>query len=484
MSSTQQSLLEFNQFYLMGIKGVAMTSLAQILIQADKQVRGCDVKEEFVTQKMLDQLPIKFDLGFDHSLPEETEVVVYTAAHNGPENPVVQQAKQKNIPTFSQAEALSLLANQKKNIAVCGVGGKSTVSAMITWILTELNYQPSFSVGVGDIIGLNKTGQWTSQSDWFVAEADEYVTNPDAAKQGKSLIPRFSYLKPEITVCTNLNYDHPDVYQDLDHTKQTFAKFFNQIQPGGRLIYNADCPNVDDVVKATTDKLKNKNIDLTSFGESDQADLVLLETAVKDQNNWGRIKFSQNKQTYQLKLRVPGKFNLFNAMAAILAVMPVGITINDAISALASFQSTMRRFELVRIKDKVVYLDDYAHHPDEIRKTISAFKNWYPDKKKVVAFQPHTYSRTKQLFDQFVQALATASEVILLDIFPSAREKYDPTISSDLIVEKIRQEYPKTKINNLKTISSLADYCQNQLEPGSALMTMGAGDIYKVHQQF
>ncbi len=483
MNSTQQPLFQFEHFYLMGIKGVAMTSLAQILIQAGKEVRGCDVKDGFVTQRILNQLPIKSDVGFDHKLPRNTDVVIYTAAHNGPENQIVQQAKQKDIPTFSQAEALSLLANQKQGIAVCGVGGKSTVSAMITWILSKLGYKPSFSVGVGDIIGLGKTGQWNNKTDWFVAEADEYVTNPSAARQGKTLTPRFSYLQPEITVCTNLNYDHPDVYDDLNHTKQTFAEFFKKIQAGGRLIYNADCENVVDVVDSVTAAIDQKNIIHSSFGQSNQADLVLLEDKVKDQTNYGRIKFSQTNQTYQLKLKVPGKFNLLNAMAAILAVIPVGISIEEAIQALASFHSTMRRFELVGIKDKVVYLDDYAHHPDEIRKTISAFKKWYPDKRRIVAFQPHTFSRTKQLLDAFVNSLASASEVLLLDIFPSAREKYDPTISSELIVDKIKNKYPETRVANLKTINSLADYCQHQLESGTALMTMGAGDIYKVHQQ-
>ncbi|MBD3250290.1 MAG: UDP-N-acetylmuramate--L-alanine ligase, partial [Candidatus Pacebacteria bacterium] len=155
----------------------------------------------------------------------------------------------------------------------------------------------------------------------------------------------------------------------------------------------------------------------------------------------------------------------------------------DSIKVLAEFQSTMRRFEKVGVKQGVVYYDDYAHHPHQLKSTIKAFEQWLPEANRlIIAFQPHTYSRTKKLFDQFVEALGQAQEIVLLDIFASAREKFDPTVSSDLLVEAAKTKFPRLKIANLKTIKSLADYCQNQLGPGDALITLGAGDIYQVHQ--
>lgn len=481
-TQNQQSILEKNNFYLMGIKGVAMTSLAQILLQAGKTVSGCDVAEDFVTQKILGELNLQVDVGFDHQLPAETEVVIYTAAHQGPENPIVSQAKGKQIAVLSQAEALALFFNQKKGVAVCGVGGKSTVSAMISWILTQLNMNPSFSVGVGKIMGLDYTGRWQANSQWFVAEADEYVINPKAVENNQPITPRFSFLNPEICVCTNLNYDHPDVYQNLEQTKQVFADFYQQIVDNGSLIFNAECQNMNQLLATQKSGLEKRGIKILTYGENKNADLQLLASRVENQASHAEILLKSTQEKYQLKLRIPGKFNLYNAMAALLAVAQMGVSFEKAIESLANFQSTMRRFEFVGEKNGVLYLDDYAHHPDEIKQTILAFDQWFPKKRKVIAFQPHTYSRTKQLFTDFTEALGSSSEVILLDIFSSAREKYDPTVSSDLLAEAVKKNHPDCKIINLKTVESLADYCQHQLQRGDALLTMGAGDIYKVHR--
>ncbi len=474
-------LSRFNHFYLMGIKGVAMTSLAQILLDLNKQVTGCDVPDQFVTQKILDRLPIKIDAGFIHQLSKNIECVIYTGAHGGVKNPVVEQAIEKNIPIISQAEALACLFNQKKGVAVCGVGGKSTVSAMITWILEKNNLQPSFSVGVGEILGMKRTGQWRASSEIFVAEADEYVINPgEQITSNNKFIPRFSFLTPSITICTNLEYDHPDVYSSLNHTREIFTQFFLQIKPGGTLIINQDNQNLQEITKSLKLELRKKQIKILRFGTSD-ADCQLLKHEIIKQTNIGKIQL--NGQQYQLKLKIPGKFNLLNALSACLATQELGVSIENSLSALAQFQNTQRRFEFKGEKNGVLYYDDYAHHPNEVRETILALQKWHPDRRRVIAFQPHTYSRTKKLLAGFATALSQADEVLLLDIFPSARENYDPTISSDILLEKIKELNPEIKISNLKTISSLADYCQHQLETGDVILTMGAGDIYEVHER-
>ena len=232
-------ILSFENFYLVGIKGVAMTSMAQLLVDAKKTVSGSDVEEKFVTQEILDQLQVKIDLNFTAPLPADTDCVIYTAAHQALKNPQVEQAINKKIPAISQAEAVASLFNQQLGIAVCGVGGKSTVSAMISWILNDLKHDFSFSVGVGNIPGINKTGQWKPSAKYFAIEADEYVINPQANGEEK-IIPRFSFLKPKLTVCTNLKFDHPDVYRDFEHTKQVYNDFFRQIKPDGQLIVNYD----------------------------------------------------------------------------------------------------------------------------------------------------------------------------------------------------------------------------------------------------
>jgi UDP-N-acetylmuramate--alanine ligase len=467
------NILKFNHFYLVGIKGVAMTSIMQCLVDAGKTVTGCDVAEDFVTKEVLDKKRIKIDIGFEGNLPKNTDCVIYTAAHLGQNNPMVQQADSKNIPTFSQAEALASLFNQKKGIAVCGVGGKSTVSAMISWILEKTGYNPSYSVGVGEIIGLEQTGKWNQKSQYFVAEADEYVVDPAVAKNGQKITPRFSFLKPFLTVCTNLKYDHPDVYQNFDHTKQTFNQFFSQIQPGGILIINADNQALVELSQ------QQQEVKIISFGEI-QGDFRLIEHSAEEGQTVGRFTFAG--QNYQIILKIPGKFNLLNALAAISACHAIGVDILEAIEALASFASTKRRFEYIGQKNGIKYYDDYAHHPSEVYAAIKALNSWYPNNKKLVAFQSHTFSRTKQLFDEFVDAFKEANHLVMIDIFASARESFDQTVSSDLLCQEIEKKYPHIQATNVKTIEKLAKFLKDNLENGDVCLTIGAGDIYEVHQ--
>ena len=458
-------ILNFNNFYLVGIKGVAMTSMAQLLTDADKKVTGSDVEEEFVTQEILDKLEIKIDSNFSTPLPKDTDCVIYTAAHQALENPQVKQAIDKKIPVISQAEAVALLFNQQEGIAVCGVGGKSTVSAMISWVLHDLKQDFSFSVGVGNIPGINKTGQWSPESKHFVIEADEYVIDPQAKFAAQ---PRFSFLKPQLTVCTNLKFDHPDVYKDFNHTKKTYNDFFRQIKSGGKLIVNmADLGHLNDI-----------SIPKLTFGEDPRATLSLR--SYQSQLGQTTTKFSYQNQTYELKLQIPGKYNVINALATILALTQLEIDPKQAADSLSSFSSTKRRFEFIGEKNGVSYYDYYAHHPLEVKAAIAALCDWYPKQRKVIAFQSHTYSRTKELFDDFIDSFADASEVVMIDIFSSAREKADHSVSSDKLCEAIYQKY-HLPAQNLKSIDRLAKYCQDHLNPGDVLITLGAGDIYQVH---
>lgn len=476
-------LLKKNTFYLVGIKGVAMTALAECLVDADKKVRGSDVEEEFVTQPILARIGVSIDTSFETEIPEDTDCVIYTAAHQAQNNPQVQRAQKKDILTISHAEALGSLFNQKQGIAVCGVGGKSTVSAMITWILEkssteETPTKTSFLVGVGNIPGIEKTGQWIADSPYFIAEADDYVIDPSAPAKNEDITPRFSFLNPYITVCTNLKFDHPDVYKNFAHTKQIFSNFFNQIKANGWLIINQDD---QPLAKLAAKIATTKQIKSLSFGESSEANLVLKTYNSKQGITTATIYDQQTNQTYTISLTIPGKFNIKNAMAALLTCKQLGIPYQQGIKTLTQFKSTQRRFEFIGKKNGVYFYDDYAHHPHEVAAAIKAIQEWYPDNRIVIAFQSHTFSRTKQLFDQFVEVLSQANEVVMIDIFASAREKPDPTVSSDLLCQKIKQGKPSIKIENVHTIQNLAAYLR-KLPPKTVVLTLGAGDIYQVHQ--
>lgn len=475
-------LLAFSSFYLVGIKGVAMTSLAQCLLDADKKVTGSDVTEEFVTQPLLNQHHIRIDFNFDPEKITGSECVIYTSAHGGPDNPQVKKAQSLHIPTFSQAEALAYFFNLKQGIAVCGVGGKSTTSAMIAFIMDRFAQSnpdfksPSYSVGVGSIPGLDATGSWNHESQYFVAEADEYVTDPQAPARGDEITPRFSFLHPAITICTNLKYDHPDVYRNFEHTQHVYENFFSQQKPNGILIVNSDDQSLHTLAKKVTAKSEQKVI---TYGSGADAQFQLASFVSEAGYTTAQILI--NEQQHQLELQIPGEFNLKNALAALAATTQIEIPIEKGIQYLAEFKSTKRRSEFVGIKQGVRYYDDYAHHPDEVKSIISAFTDWFPDSRLVIAFQSHTYSRTKQLFNQFVEAFAQAHEVVMIDIFSSAREQKDDSVSSDVLCEAIEAKHPSVSAKNLKTISNLAEFCKTKLQPGDILLTVGAGDIYKVH---
>jgi UDP-N-acetylmuramate--alanine ligase len=464
------NLLQYNSFYLVGIKGVAMTSLAQLLLDAGKTVQGSDTPENFPTKVQLDRLNISVDTNFDTPLPAKTDCVIYTGAHGGQTNPQVQWAKENNLPTITAAKALAYFFNQKQGIAICGVGGKSTVSAMIAWVLSSLDMSPSFSVGVGNIPGLNRTGAWTN-SKYFVAEADEYVEDPSVVSKEGKITPRFAYLKPFMIVAPNLRFDHPDVYKSFAHTKEIFGQFFAQINHGGALIVNADDQQLLQLAKKSPAQV-------ITFGETDSADFQL--TSYHSHPGHTHASFSYQEEEYELTLQIPGKYNALNALAAIAAstqLNPLALTNHN----LDQFRSTSRRFENIGLINGVQCYDDYAHHPHEIEAAIEAISEWYPTERKVIAFQSHTYSRTKQLFDEFVDSFSGATEVVMTDIFSSAREQADPTISSTKLCKAIQEKY-NIPAQNLKTNEKLAQYFKTELRPGDVFLTLGAGDIYEVYE--
>lgn len=478
---------EFSQkkrVHFTGVKGVAMTSLAQCCVDLGMTVTGSDVRDAFVTQPLLDQLNIPiFILTANDQKPPFVQagmpdLLIYTSAHGGPYNPEVQWAVGQNIPTLSQAEALSILFNEKKGVAVCGVGGKSTVSAMITWILDKNDLKPSFSVGVGSIIGMDRTGRWNEKSEYFVAEADEYVTDPSAPTRGEKITPRFSYLHPYLTVCTNLRFDHPDVYKTAEDTFTAFHDFFHNIKPDGKLItHSADTQQAPIQLAEKVTQLH--------FGErpEDQYQIDWSTYQASPGKTQVEIITHSNGQDIRipLSLSIPGRYNCLNAVAAVAACEQLGLTIEQITTALASFQSTQRRFEFKGEKNGILYYDDYAHHPTEIKAVWQALQEWYPQQRKIVLFQPHTYSRTKTLFTDFVTVLSQIPDVYLLDIFASARETLDKSISSDHLIAEI-QKQGQQEIANVHSVHLAAQFIREHAQPGDIVMTLGAGDVYKMHE--
>jgi len=421
------NLKQAHHVHFTGIKGVGMTALALCAQDLGIKVTGSDVDEPFVTDAVITRRRIDWRIGFSpsHVLPA-TSLLVYTAAHQGANNPEVQAAREREIATVSHAQALDQLMQGKIGISVCGVGGKTTTAAMLSHILDRLGARPSFCIGVGDIPSLGAPGRYDQEGRHFVAEADEYTADPT-----QDFMPRFAYQHPRIIICTNIEFDHPDVYTDLDHTKAVFVDFFNQLPADGLLLINA-------------------------------------ESAI-NQSILPRLKVKY--QTY------PGQFNQANATAAIKAAVTLGFDPGKAAAALKDFTGTTRRFEKIADLNGILVYDDYAHHPREIQATLQAAKAKFPGRKLIAIFQPHTYSRTKALLTEFSHSFAAADQVIFLPIYASAREISDPAVSSQTLAAMtprgVFAANPK----------DLLQYLKLNLSPPAVIFTLGAGDIYLLHDQ-
>jgi len=448
-----------------GIKGVGMTSIALCAQDLGATISGSDVKEEFVTDSVLKNRKIPFKSNFStQNIPTQTDLLIYTGAHQGENNVEVKHAKSQNISVISHAEAVGQLMKGKIGISVCGVGGKTTTSSMIATILEELNQNPSYSIGVAAINNLNSPGKYDRTSKHLIAEADEYIVSP-----GSDNTPRFLLQKPQIIVCTNIAHDHPDVYPTQNDIIKAYVDFFNTLSPTDVLIANVDSLPLAKIVKSW------KKSKLVTFGSASSVQWQVVSVIIKNQTTTAQIKTPQGNKT--LTLKIPGQFNIMNAVAAIIAAHNLGLSLDKSIFALSKFTGTKRRFERVGEKDNILYYDDYAHHPSEIRATIKAAKLWFPNKTIKVAFQPHTFSRTKKLFTKFTQSFSQADEIWFTDIYASAREKPDPNVSS----QKLEANTPRSQyVGDLK---SLVKYARQHLKQGDVFLTLGAGDIYKIHQQ-
>lgn len=454
-----------HSIHLVGIKGVAMTSLAQCLTDLGKEITGSDLEENFVTEDILKKLSVKMYNGFaSKNIGVKTDLVVFSGAHQGSQNTDVLTAKERGIQVLSHADALGELMKGKRGISVCGVGGKSTVSAMITWILEYAGLHPSFSIGVGNVSNLNATGHYVPTSDFFVAEADEYVKDPT-----QDHTPRFLSQFPECIVCTNIAFDHPDVYATFDDTKKAYLQFFSHLPPTGTLIINggdAELVRLTELSSSSFRRLivsKEKSADIQIGAYSTQKGITTLDITMRG-------------QVHNIRLHLPGIFNQMNATYALVAASTCGVFVEKGIEALEQFTGTMRRFENKGIKKDVQYFDDYAHHPSEIQATLVALREWYPDSRIIAVFQPHTYSRTKALLNEFSQSFSQVDLVYLLDIFASAREKDDPTVHTDHLVQNIGE-----KAKNVHTIQEAARAIRETVKPRDVVITLGAGDLYHMH---
>lgn len=460
------------KIHFVGIKGVGMTPLAIIAKEAGIEVTGSDIEKTFITDKDLSKKGIKVG-GFNDELPA-CDLVISTGAHGGYDNPQVLKARERDIPVLSQGQAVGefmngdILGRKYEGISVTGCHGKTTTTAMIATLFSRNKLDPSFLIGTSEVGGMDFPGHF-GKGEYFIAEADEYATD---IKHDKT--PKFLWQKPKIEVITNIEFDHPDLYESIDDLVEAYKKFTQNITPSGVLITLQD----DEEVRRLLKDYKGR---LITFGFSPMSDFKITRLNISQEKMFFWVE-SDGTSLGEFSLNVLGEHNALNALASIVVGLEVGLSIDQIREGLGHFIGSKRRMEHIgKSENNALIFDDYAHHPTEIKKTLSSFKKSHPKHNLICIFQPHTYSRTKSLFEEFSRSFTDADSVIITDIFSSQREIPDSSVSSSLLAEEV-SKYHKD-VRYLPKFDDVIEYLvAKNPGPNSLILTMGAGDIYEVSE--
>lgn len=450
-----------------GLKGVGMTSLALAYQDRGFEIQGSDTQELQITDPILSSRHIAVAERFTpknintviHSkrVPAIDELV-YTAAHHGCQNVEPKWAMAHGISTKNYAHALGDFFSDKKQICVCGVGGKTTTTAMTATIFYRTGVHSSWVIGVPEIPSLPAPGRWDSEGEWAIIESDEYVADPSG-----DCVPKFSYLSPTVIICTSIEHDHPDAYPTIKETIAAYEQFFRKLPKGGLLLLSTQAEKMmQKHVPAFLSDLRSSKIQVRVYGNKEETEAVRRVIAIA------------------------GEHNIQDACAAVAAAEYAGILREHALTAIGTYKGAKRRFEFYGEYRGVRLYDDYAHHPEEIALLISTARALFKSGSRIrIIFHPHTYSRTKVFFDQFVQSFKGADEVMMVPIFSSAREKLpsagEPTVSSEQMTKAIQVHGIHAVY--MPAVQKLIQYLLQTVKPGDVIFTVGAGDIYKMYEQ-
>jgi UDP-N-acetylmuramate--alanine ligase len=443
------------RIHLVGIGGIGMSAIARVLHGWGYAVSGSDKQPSALAQTLTGE-GILVHIGHRAEHVAGADLVVISSAIPK-DNPEVVEARKRGLPVVKREQLLSALTEGKITIAVAGTHGKTTTSAMIAWILTEAGLDPTFIVG-GVLQNLG-TNARAGSGPHFVVEADEY----DRAFLG---------LKPNVAVITAMEHDHPDYYPTFEDMRSAFVQFANQVVTGGLLIICGE----DREGRAVAGLLVNRGRRAETYGLDPvwqwwAEGLHLGNSAAFDVWHEGR-------RLGPCAIQVPGRHNVLNALASLAATAVVGVDFGAGAAALTRFRGTERRFEIKGQIADVTVIDDYAHHPTEVRATLAAARLKFPGRVIWAVFQPHTYSRTLAMLDDFAAAFADADHVVVTEIY-AARESDTLGVSgADLVT---RMAHPDARY--VSTLEEASAIVLSQVQPGDVVLTLGAGDGYLVGER-
>ncbi len=445
-------LITSEHVHFIGIGGYGMSAIARVMLEMGYTVTGSDVASQELTEKLAAK-GAKIYIGHTPEHIAGADLVVYSTALSR-DNVERVAAEELNIPTLHRSQMLARLLNERKGIAVAGAHGKTTTSSMIALVMERCNVDPTYIIG-GEITNLG-TNAKAGKSEFVVAEADE--------SDGS-----FLQYHPWQGIVTNIEADHLENYAgDFNRLKSAYVQFLSQIRPDGAAIVCADDQNIREMLP----KLQTRVI---TYGVEHEADYMATDIQLGDR----RLSFTMNRKGTALgtiELSVPGKHNMYNAMATVISCLEAGIPFEQIAATIVEFHGAKRRFQVLGEGNDILIIDDYAHHPTEIEATISAARA--TGKRIIAVFQPQRYSRTFFLLDAFSRAFSEASEVIITDIYSPAGEKQIEGVHSSKLVDLIVQNSNANAIY-LPTKEAVIEELKDRLQPGDLVLTMGAGDIWK-----
>jgi len=440
--------------HLVGIGGIGMSGIAELLLNLDYFISGSDLRKTEVTEHLSD-LGGKIFLGHRPQNIDGADVVVFSSAVKG-DNPEIVEARERSIPVIPRAEMLAELMRLKYGIAVAGSHGKTTTTSMIASILTEGGFDPTVVIG-GRLNIWGGSNARLGRSDFLVAEADE--------SDGS-----FLALSPSIAVVSNIDHEHIDFYRSMDNLRKTFIDFINKIPFYGRAILCVD----DKEVQGLIPKLTKSYL---TYGLNPQSDIRASGISKEGLNTTFDVIF-KSRLAGNVTISIPGEHNILNALAAVGVGLELDIDFKYIREGLKNPGGLKRRFEIKDERGGILFLDDYGHHPTEIMATLSAAKECWPDRRLVVVFQPHRFTRTRDLYDKFVISFNQADSLIISPLYRAGEEPI-PGVDSRTLYQGIRNHGHRAVTycdSTEDTISELLD----QIRPGDIVLTLGAGDIHLV----
>ncbi|AJS57505.1 UDP-N-acetylmuramate--L-alanine ligase [Paenibacillus sp. IHBB 10380] len=439
--------------HFIGIGGYGMSAIARVMLEMGCTVTGSDVASQELTEKLAAK-GAKVYIGHKAEQVHGADLVVYSTALSK-DNVEIVEAENLSIPVLHRSQMLARLLNERKGVAVAGAHGKTTTSSMIALVMEKCGVDPTYIIG-GEIMNMG-TNAKAGQGEHVVAEADE--------SDGS-----FLQYHPWLGVVTNIEADHLENYNsDFEQLKGAYVQFLNQIRKEGTAVLCGD----DHIIQSI---LPSLDCNITTYGIKSEADYMASDIVLGDRCASFTMSYSENVLG-RVELSVPGLYNIYNAMAAVVVCLKAGIPFASIVEAISEFHGAKRRFQVLGEQNGILIIDDYAHHPTEIEATISAAKA--TGKRIIAVFQPQRYSRTFFLLDAFSRAFSEADEVIITDIYSPAGELQIEGIHSAKLVELIVQN-SNAGARYLPTKEEVLEDLKKRVTSGDLVLTMGAGDIWKV----